>query len=340
MRWAVALLGAAALLAAGGLGLRPRLKRPVLRLGVVLREAHPEDEAVAAGVALALEERDHRGGRFLIKVQPVSAQANGGAYGSLGAPLTVPGLHRLPPLWTDADGGFLTPASLAGEVEALLAWARRRGLSRLVLPGHRRSVFSVSVPLDNSNNSYAELGLRARAKNILWAKAAASCLQPLEPWAPKHLRFWPGEEADLVRAARPDLVFLEDLGDTDPLKIVDGLRAGGFEGPIVLSARTLEAFLDAGRPAFDGCLVALAPVKPSPPDFLRRLPAEAGPFAHPFAYPGYRAALRLLDALDANPKADPASRLSSSRPVFEDLCDAPAVYELRNGRVHLLPPDP
>src|SRR5688572_31753993 len=66
MRWLLGVIGALALLAAAWLGLRERWTRPVLGVALQPRTGSSEDAAAAEGVALALEDRDERGGRFRV----------------------------------------------------------------------------------------------------------------------------------------------------------------------------------------------------------------------------------------------------------------------------------
>jgi hypothetical protein len=119
------------------------------------------------------------------------------------------------------------------------------------------------------------------------------------------------EDARWTAEARPDLVVLDVVPG-----LVDDLRAAGYAGPIFLSS-----FNQVDLRGLDGCLAVLSPLKPAPPEFRH---------PHPFAYAGYRAALRLLDALDEAPGAEPEELCVPW--IFNELRGEPRVYEVRGGR--------
>lgn len=294
MRWVVAVVGALALMATAWLGLRERLTRPVLRVGIQLRDGGVGDDAVMKGVALALDERDGRGGRFRVEVFPQLVHFSKTHHKMWMPGLDVPGERQ------DESGAPLIDPDLDAQAERILDWSKARGLRRVALPTSWRH----SPTKVNANSSYASLGQRPSLGEALEKRMPASDLHWSQERDPERLIRWTLE-------ARPDLVVLEDAPG-----LVAEIRAAGYGGALFISS-----FNQADLKGLDGCLAVLSPLKPTPPDFVRRHP-------HPFAYAGYRAALRFLDALD---DGTPPEELCFPS-IFDDLVDAPRVYELQNGR--------
>jgi hypothetical protein len=112
----------------------------VLRVALELRPSNIGDEALAAGVALAIDERDERAGRWKVRAAHQVLNPNGSrTIPRPGAHVMVPGLRMPRVLGTEEI--LLPPAR---EKEALLAWmagagyARLGGYGRLTLKQDRR----------------------------------------------------------------------------------------------------------------------------------------------------------------------------------------------------------
>jgi len=91
MRWVVAAVGALVLAAGVYLGLRPRWTRPVLRVGIDFKAGSVESEALAAGVALAFNDRDERAGPFrvtAVRADPLASKRH--------FRIPLPGLQSVP----------------------------------------------------------------------------------------------------------------------------------------------------------------------------------------------------------------------------------------------------
>jgi hypothetical protein len=131
MRWLVATLGALGLAGGVYLGLQPRLSRPVLRIALNLRPEDPDDAALAAGVALALEDRNDRAGRWRLKTAHQTVRAKGKVE------IPRPCAHTMlvglesPEDLVDGDARRLFPVSAADEAERILEWMKSRGLGRI-----------------------------------------------------------------------------------------------------------------------------------------------------------------------------------------------------------------
>jgi hypothetical protein len=292
MRWLVVALGAAALLLAAYAIVRPRWTRPVLYLSVGVR------------VEVLGE---------LPTFHP-PAQA------------WIPGLTRLPPVFADPDGRTLLPAGQAAEAAAIGRWMRARGWTRLAVPElpPRIRVLKrgrVQWTEDNSNSSYAALGLRATLTDFLWNRSDLDLLDP----APLPLGALVSVPTAVERLleVRPDLVVLDAPGLLP--EVVDALRGVCFDPPLVMSTGTFVRAFHEDPQRFDGCTVVLSPVKPPPP----RFPGTS------FAYAGHRAMLRMLDALDARPDVDPVQVVRELGDVdpFDLLREPPRLYQIRGGRL-------
>lgn len=299
MRWVLGAAGALALMAATYLAMRPRLTRPVLRVGVQVRSGSAGHDAIAAGAALALEDRDERAGPFRVSLVREDVFA-----GKVSSKVWMPGLAQVPEAWTAEDGTTLIPPDFDGLADGIAAWANARGLRRVALPTSPRLVKFVP----DSNSNYASLGPGQSLGQYLEKRMSTSDFI----WPPKNVELPIEALVRLAVDARPDLIVLE--GNECPAR---PLRDAGYTGPLFIS----DDSLDMSNPDLEGCLMLLAPLKPSPPDFRRRHP-------HPFAWAGYRGALRFLDALD---EGTPPEELCFPS-IFDDLVEAPRVYELRKGR--------
>jgi hypothetical protein len=137
MRWLVAALGVIGLAGAVYFGLEPRLRRPVLRIAINQRFLNADDQALAEGIALALDERDFRAGRYRV------ATAHQ-VYGPGGGNLEIPtprahtmlyAMESLPALRAEGDERTLVSVNKQRETEAIRAWMRDRGLSRVEAVG-------------------------------------------------------------------------------------------------------------------------------------------------------------------------------------------------------------
>src|SRR5688572_28699517 len=133
MRWLVAALGTIGL--AGGiyLGLEPRLRRPELRVALNLRVGDAADAALAAGVALALEDRDERAGRFRVKTAHQTHAPGRGVVPNPRAHTMMYGL-QLPALLRaeGSDAPLYWPRDTL-TIDAIRAWMAREGLTRLTV---------------------------------------------------------------------------------------------------------------------------------------------------------------------------------------------------------------
>jgi hypothetical protein len=121
----VATAGALALLAGFYLALRPRWSRPILRVGLNARAGNAEDAAIAAGVRMALDERDERGGRFR-----VAAVRHDLSYSKKHFKIWMPGLD-VPGERKDESGAPLIDAEPDAQAERILEWAKARGVRRM-----------------------------------------------------------------------------------------------------------------------------------------------------------------------------------------------------------------
>ncbi len=285
MRWFVALLGAALLVAGSWLTLR-LTRRPELRVALNLRTGDPDDAALAAGVDLALEEREFGAGRYRLKTAHQSIQGNSwwnAVKPTPGAHTMLHGVER-PDFLPGPDGPLLTVHAQRKE-ELIRAWMRGRNLER----------FAQYDPLSGSS------GIRLK-----------------RPDDPDHE----------VLESRPDAVLLHSYYGADAAEL-QRLRAAGFQGPIFLSfGLRWSGAPPPSLPALEGARFVLAPLKPAPPDFLRRHP-------HPFVYAGYLGTLRYLDALDRSPNADfyDLARRVGEPPIFDTLLGEPRIFVVRNGRL-------
>jgi len=274
MRWLLPLLGALGLLAGTYLGLRPRLNRPVLRIALQLKPGDPDDQALAEGLARAIEERDARAGRWRLETGHQYERGLTVDFPEPRAHLMLYGAHW-PGLLTGSNGERLSRVDARTQLAVIKAWAS----SKRVEIGD----------LYDYNSNYASLGLG-----------------PIS----QHVR----NEVTHIVCADPDVVFLCSWGGVD-IEHVAALRAAGFSGPLFVSALGVS-----NLSGFEGAFVVLSPLKPPPPGF-----------SSPFAYTGYAAGIRLFDALDANPLADPLQIAGGA--VLTELEDAPRIYEVRNGRL-------
>ncbi|HEX7897739.1 MAG TPA: hypothetical protein VF950_08250 [Planctomycetota bacterium] len=314
MRWLVATLGVLGLAGAIYFGLEPRLRRPELRVALYLRPSDPDQAALAAGVALAIEERDERAGRYRVKAAHQIIQTDGSV------DIPRPGPHTLlygleMPLHWSSDGPAL-PVDASREATILLAWMRDRNLTRLALPlPPPRPVGAAArkqPPSPRQAWTPSELELAAPAFHVETI-AFEMTARNRDGWAAEIL------------ATRPDVVHLPSRF----YGVRRALESAGFQGPVFAASESARENLYA----IQDHLIVLAPLGTSPPpDFLSR-------HAHPYAYAGYRATLRYLDVLDTNPKADFTA--VAKFPLwsgFDDLQLEPRVYRVHAGRFHPVPP--
>jgi len=129
MRWMVAALGAIGL--AGGIyfGLQ-RVKRPVLRVALEWEASNADDGACAAGLELALDERDYRAGSFRLASGHQIWHPN-----SRNLEFPTPRAHTMmygverPQYLPGPDGPLLMVDAQRSE-EVIRAWMRERNLER------------------------------------------------------------------------------------------------------------------------------------------------------------------------------------------------------------------
>jgi len=305
MRWLVAALGVIGLACGVYFGLEPRLRRPVLRVALNLRDNHPDDAGLAAGVDLALDARDFRVGPYRLSTAHQRVQPNGVL--SIPAPCAhtlLPGLAPDLVLSLEAGDPPLILPLPAQEAEAVEAWAKDRGWTCVVLSfGREAGDF-----LQHSKGLQAITLRPTGTRDELVAK---------------------------VLGLRPDLIFVDDL--LSWLWLPDDLHArirrGGFAGQLFLRAALLA--LDPPR-SFEGYRAVLASMRHAPPDFLRRFPGHSSPFV----YAGYRATERYLRFVELNPDAHPVelARELMNSSIFHELRGAPAIYEVKEGRFVPVPP--
>jgi hypothetical protein len=197
----------------------------------------------------------------------------------------------------------------AREAATLLAWMRDRSLTRLAL---------LSPPLAK----------RAPPRDPSELERAAPSFQVQTIWIVLTAPDLDGRAAEIL-ATRPDAVHLP-IPRRDLYGMRRALKKIGFEGPVFASTESARGNLFV----LEDHLVVLAPLRTAPPsEFLSR-------HAHPFAYAGYRGTLRYLDALDADPKADPmtVARTFPRSSGFDSLQVEPKVYQVRAARFHPVPP--
>ena len=148
MRWLTPILGAIGLLAATYLGLRPRLKRPVLRIALQLKHGDPDDQALADGLARAIEERDARAGRWRLETGHQYERGMSVDFPEPRAHLMLYGAHW-PGLLTGSSGERLLRLDVRTQLTRAEAWAVERNLPRVEVGD-----------LHDYNSNYASLGLR------------------------------------------------------------------------------------------------------------------------------------------------------------------------------------
>ena len=277
MRGVLAALAVLGLTAALCLGLRSVLHRPPLRVALELREGDPDDAALAAGVALAIEERDGAAGPWRVSAAHQIRDPGGMVLFPIPRAHTMLFGLQLPGYLPGPTGPLLSVAP-SREESIIREWMRGRGLERLaVLDPHSFQGGSAS---------------------------------PSDPIA--HVL---GDRPDVILMRSTFGVRLSDLQD---------LRKTGFQGPLFLGWRAAWSWPKAiGQ---DGDYQVLAPMKAPPPGFRH---------PHPFAYVGYRGAMRYFDALDKDPKVNPLGLAASTYGygLFHDVCDEPRIYIVRNGRL-------
>jgi hypothetical protein len=195
MRWLFPILGTFALTGGFYMALAPRVFRPVLRVALELEPGNPDDDARAAGLALAIEDREERAGRWRLATAHQTRQPNGAlVFPKPRAHTMIHGLeapHTLP----GPEGPLLRVHGKAGET-FLSTWMKARGLERLAEFG------------PDYNSNYASLGAG--------------------PPNPRAL-----QRANEVIQARPEVVVLYGWLGPGPEEF-KALRAAGFSGPVFL----------------------------------------------------------------------------------------------------------
>lgn len=277
MRGVLAVMAVLGLIAAVYLGLRPLLHRPPLRVALELKEGDADDAALAAGVALAIEERDGAAGPWRVSAAHQIRHAGGLVL------FPTPPAHTMlyglkPPEYLPGPAGPLLPLTRSEEEALIREWMRGRDLKRLSF--HDPHTF--------------ERGFS----------------DPLDPIA-------------VVLKEQPDVILMHPtLGVR--VSDVQELRKAGFQGPLFLGWRAAWFWPQAiGQ---DGDYHVLAPLK-SPPSGFRH--------PHPFAYVGYRGALRYFDALDKDPKVNALGLAASfyGHSLFQEMRERPRIYRVRDGRL-------
>jgi hypothetical protein len=130
MRAWVAVIAFLGLLGGLYLGVRPYLFRPPLRIALELRAGNADDAAIAAGVERALEERDHRGGRWRVTAANQIRHPNGLI--DFPTPRAHTILHGLrAPNCIPGPEGPLFRVSSEWAKKVIGPWMRGRGLERL-----------------------------------------------------------------------------------------------------------------------------------------------------------------------------------------------------------------
>lgn len=200
MRWLPLLLGA--LVFAGGfyVALAPRVFRPVLRVALELEPGNPDDDARAAGLALAIEDREERAGRWRLAAAHQIRQPNGAL--SFPKPRAHTMLHGLDAAHSlqGPEGPLLSPRPLE-RTAAIQAWMKGRGLERLV---ELRSDYMGSFGMIDDE-----------ARGVPSGRG-------------------PGE----VLQSRPDAVVLGGVGSH--AKNFKALKEAGFQGPVFFGTRWIS----------------------------------------------------------------------------------------------------
>lgn len=131
MRWLLAILGGLALAGGFYMALAPRVFRSVLRVALELEPGNPDDDARAAGLALAIEDREERAGRWRLATAHQTRQPNGALV--FPKPRAHTMLHGLDaPLSFQGPEGPLLPVRPLERTAAIQAWMKGRGLECLV----------------------------------------------------------------------------------------------------------------------------------------------------------------------------------------------------------------
>src|SRR5688572_14497352 len=130
MRWMIPLLGALGLFGAAYLGLRPRLKRPVLRIALELTPGCPDDQALAEGLTRAIEERDARAGRYRLETAHQFRRGLNVEFPEPRAHLMLYGAHG-PGILIGANGERLLRVDVQRQRARAETWAAERRLRRV-----------------------------------------------------------------------------------------------------------------------------------------------------------------------------------------------------------------
>lgn len=230
MRWLVALLGAAALVAGAWVSLL-LTRRAELRIALNLRPGDPDDAALAAGVDLALEEREFGAGRYRLKAAHQTVQPNAWSpsrpdpcahtmlYG-LDSPATLP---------VEGDGRAFLGVNALLEEQVIRGWMQHRSLERL----EQVAWWTFNMPRS---------GIQRR-------------LPEEDPDPPDEVTEW-------IREKRPDLIRISSVGG---ISLLHDIRKAGFGGPVFMNGNIVSG---KDLPSLTGCRVILAPLAP-PSDFLR-----------------------------------------------------------------------
>jgi hypothetical protein len=304
--WLLGLLIVAAMAGGGWLDLRRVLSRETV-IVLLLRPAQgrdPTQNALMRGAQSAIEEADHRAGRYRVllddlnmnEVRPVVAWI-----GTSEAALMQG--DRQPPMFfvsafdthpAEPTGCFRVSPGCEQQGRAAAGWVKRQRASRVVAVCDTDSL---------------------RSTMILKAFGEAAMAS-----GPKLTRIESSGKPDLVDRIleeRPDLVFYsgEEAPYATSHRLFSALRGKGFAGTLVMGEADPEVSFLATRPDLVDGTYLVSPFAPAPPELAKAMGATPGP--HVTA--GYVAMKAVLDAIDRANSIDTAElqRAAARLPYFD-----------------------
>ena len=364
----IGLVAVAGMAAAAWILVGPHLRRETVTIVSLLPRtgsAKPQTDAIVLGIRLALDEHDHRAGRFRVKHEDWDYSVAAGGLNSTGATLDRltrqakgrPDILAVLGAYESASTYRILQAHLVDEVPFVTISPgstrgdltdypqRDGGLGGEFHPGR---YFFRTLPAQPMQGTLAARWAKRQGMKrvhhyrsdrdhdleLLSAFRKEAELEGLT--VTESAEGYPSEMARNQARERPDLVFLSGNDPQVAADVVGYLRLAGYRGKILLGSGSLEPlFL---KELGNGAEVYLTSLDaPPPPDFVRR----AG-ISNPHAYYGYLAAKAALQAIS---QADSKDRLQVIRacgrlPIFDSEGELAqpevGLHRVVNGRFELV----
>ncbi len=329
----LAVVAALGMLGGGLFALRPYLLRETAVLRSELPDA-PQTAAFARGVRLALEDHGFRAGAFSVEHanHPPGGREPWGPLHVTFPPSAPPRLFRFS---GRSEEYFRRRTTDRREGALAAAWALRQGVTSAHVVTDRTLVEGVRITFPSGPTEWSDQPERfLPVSDFVHASKKAELSLVSSEVAARD-----AEHRELVSQVaywKMALVYIDAEGEG--ARLVRALRAGGYEGRILLSSRSVaDDFLQAAGPAADGVFSTWA-IEPRPPaTFEAKHRERFGVAADPNSYRGYLDAHSCIEAI-----AKSGARTASD--VRRALWDIPwsiprdrfAVYVCRDGGFDLV----